>query len=221
MNTITELKMQKRNKNRVNLYLDGKYFCALDLETTVKNQLKVGTIISEQKLEEIQTQSEKQSAYLKVLKLISTRYKTQKEVERYLYDNGYLSQTVYYCISKLMEYHYIDDERYVESYISAHKSSNGRLKIKQELMQKGVAESIIDNALASEGFVQDDEILALAEKYMKNKDDTKENYVKLFRHLMSKGFQYDEIKNALKKEIEWWKLALILLRFLELKKWAI
>ena len=69
-------------------------------------------------------------------------------------------------------------------------------------MQKGVAESIIDNALASEDFVQDDEILALAEKYMKNKDDTKENYVKLFRHLMSKGFQYDEIKNALKKEIE-------------------
>ena len=80
MKTITELKIQAKDKNRVNLYLDGKFFCGLDLETTVKNRLRIGTIITEEKLEEIQVESEKQTAYTKALKLVSVRYKTQKEV---------------------------------------------------------------------------------------------------------------------------------------------
>ena len=203
MKTITALKIQKRDKNRVNLFLDNKYFCALELETTLKNSLKVGTIITEEKLVEIQLESEKQSALTKALKLVSTRYKTQREVERYLYEKGYVSQIVYYVLSKLLEYHYIDDERYVASFVSAHKNTCGKLKIKQQLLQKGVSESLIDSALNDDEFEQDDEIKRLAEKYMKSKEDTKENYIKLFRYLMSKGFEYDEIKRVLKKDVEW------------------
>ena len=79
MKTITQIKIQNGDKNRVNLYLDGKFFCGLELETAVKNGLKVGTIITEEKLSQIQSESEKQVAYLKILKLISVRYKTQRE----------------------------------------------------------------------------------------------------------------------------------------------
>ncbi len=207
MKTITQLKIQSKDKNRVNLYLDNKFFCGLDLETTIKYSLKVGTIISEEKLVEIQLESEKQSAYIKALKLVSTRYKTQREVEKYLYEKGYVSQVIYYVLSKLLEYHYIDDERYVNSFVASHKNTCGKLKLKQQLLQKGVSENLINIALEDEEFDQSDEIQKLAEKYMKSKEDTKENYIKLFRYLMSKGFEYDEIKKSLKKEIEWWKMA--------------
>ena len=179
MKTITKLAMQNSNKNRVNLYLDNKFFCGLDLETTIKYGLKVGTIITEEKITEIQSQSEKQKAYTQALKLINTRYKTQKEVEKYLYEKGYLAPVVYYVIDKLNEYHYIDDERYVQSYISSHKSTFGKLKIKQQLLLKGVSEQIVDNALDEENFEQNEEILHLAEKYMRNKENTKDNYIKL------------------------------------------
>ena len=37
---ITELKLQTKNKSRVNVYLDGVYFCALQLETIIKYALK-------------------------------------------------------------------------------------------------------------------------------------------------------------------------------------
>ena len=201
MNTITQIKIQSNDKNRVSLYLDGKFYCGLNLETVVKNSLKVGTVISQQKLEDIQLESEKQTAYNKALKLISTRYKTQREVEKYLYEKGYLASVVYYVISKLNEYHYIDDQKFVDSYISAHRRMYGKLKIKQQLMLKGISEKTIDEALEDENFEQSDEILRLSEKYMKNKEETKENYIKLFKYLMSKGFEYDEIKLALKKEI--------------------
>ncbi len=202
MKTITQIKVQSSDKNRVNLYLDGKFFCGLEMETAVKYGLKVGTIITEEKLSQIQEESEKLFAYTKSLKLISTRYKTQKEVERYLYDKGYLPSVVYYVVSKLNEYHYIDDERYVQSYIASHKSSCGKLKLKQQLMLKGVLESLIDDALKAEDFKQTDEILKLAEKYMKNKENTKESYIKLFRYLIGKGFEYDEIKYVLKENFQ-------------------
>lgn len=202
MKTITDIKVQSKDKNRVNLYLDNKFFCGLDMETAVKNKLKQGVIITEEKLEEIQLESEKQLAYTKALKLVSVRYKTQKEVEKYLYEKGYLPAVVYYVISKLLEYHYIDDERFVDSFIASHKSRDGKLKIKQNLLQRGVKESIIVDALESEDFEQSDQILALAEKYMKSKENTKENYIKLLKYLINKGFEYEEIKSALKQEID-------------------
>lgn len=202
MKTVTKIKIQNSDKNRVNLYLDGKFFCGLELETVVKNGIKVGTIITEEKLENIQLESEKQTAYQKVLKLISTRYKTQKEVEKYLYDKGYVASIVYFVIEKLNEYHYIDDERYVMSYINSHKNNCGKLKMKQQLLQKGVKESIINNAFEDETFEQVEEIKRLAQKYMKNKEDTKENYIKLFKYLLNKGFEYEEIKNVLKENME-------------------
>ncbi len=200
MVVITKIEVQKKDKNRANLYLDNKFFCGLDLETVVKYNLKQGTIITEERLQEIQLDSEKQSALSKATKLISTRYKTQREVEKYLYEKGYVSQVVYFVLSKLIEYHYIDDERYANSYISAHKSKYGRLMLKQQLLLKGVDEKIINNALNSEEFEQSTEIQNLAEKYMKNKEDTKENYQKLIRYLMNKGFDFDEIKRSLKED---------------------
>ena len=200
MKTITQIKVQKKDKNRVNLYLDDKYFCALELETVMKNALKVGTIITEEKLTEIQVESEKQSAYTKALKLVSTRFKTQREVERYLYEKGYVAAVVYYVVSKLNEYHFIDDEKYVQSFFQSHKSTSGKLKIKQQLLQKGISENLIDSFLSGEDMQLDqkDEIKRLAEKYMKSKEDTKENYIKLFKYLMGKGFEYEEIKSTLK-----------------------
>lgn len=201
MQTITELKVQAKDKNRVNLYLNNKFFCGLDLETVVKHQLKVGTIIDEQRLQNIQLQSEKQTALNKALKLISTRYKTQKEVENYLYEKGYLPQIVYFVVEKLNEYHYIDDERYADSYIASHKNF-GKLKLKQQLLQKGISPTIVEQKLEDENFDQSQEILNLAQKYMKNKQDSKENYIKMIKNLMSKGFEYETIKEVLKKDVD-------------------
>lgn len=199
MENITKVEVQKNDKTRVNLFLNGKYFCALDLETAVKNRLKSGTIITIEEIEKIQLESEKQTAYSKALKLISTRYKTQREVEKYLFDKGYLAPVVFYVIQKLIEYHYVDDNRYAQSYIATHKSTCGPQKLRQNLMQKGIKQSVID-AIIDENFDQSSEILALANKYMKSKEQNAQNYAKLIRYLLSKGFEYDAIKNTLKSE---------------------
>ena len=193
MKTITALTVQAKDKSRVNLFLDNQFYCGLDMETVLKHGLKVGTIIVEERLAGIQAESEKQVAYNKALKLISTRYKTQREVEKYLYEKGYLTNVVYYVISKLLEYNYIDDLRYAESFVSAHKATCGKLILKV------VKERLIELVLNDEDFEQNNEIISLAKKYMRNKEKTKESFMKLFKYLMSKGFEYEEIKSVLKQ----------------------
>ena len=200
MKSITQIKVQVKDKNRVNISLDGSYYCALSTETVVKHNLKEGMLIDESKLEQYQLESEKNFAWDKALKLISTRYKTQKEIYTYLQEKGYLPAVIFYVIDKLNEYKFLDDERYAESYISHKINKDGILKIKQELLNKGVKEDIVDKVLENQNS-QQEVICKLAEKYMKNKEDTKENYIKLFRYLQGKGFAYEDIKSALKENV--------------------
>lgn len=197
MKTITDITVQKKDKNRANIILDGSYYCALNIETVVKHNLKKGIMIDEKLLDDYQLESEKSNAYNMVLKLISTRYKTQKEIYVYLQEKGYLPVVIFYVINKLNEYHFIDDEKYAESYVAHKIQKDGGLKIKQELLKKCVSEDIIDRVLEKQSG-QEDVIKTLAEKYMKNKEDTKENYIKLFRYLQNKGFEYEQIKSAIK-----------------------
>ena len=71
----------------------------------------------------------------------------------------------------------------------------------EDIYSFGVKE-IIDSVLNAEEFDQTEEILHLAQKYMKNKEDTKENNIKLIKYLMQKGFEYETIKSVLKSNIE-------------------
>ena len=197
MRMITELKVQTRDKNRVNVSLDGSYYCSLAMETVIKNNLKPNMLIDENKLNSMQQESESKLAWEKALKLVSTRYKTQKEIYVYLQEKGYLPSVIFGVIEKLNEYHFIDDKRYAESYISHKIKKDGPKKIKQELLTKGVREDIIDEVL-DEVDNQDEVILNLCDKYMKNKEKTKENYLKLFRYMQGKGFDYEQVKNVIK-----------------------
>ncbi len=202
MKTITQLKIQSKDKNKVNLFLDGEFYCSLSLEVAVKHNLKKDIMIDEKVLDGIVLESEKSFAYNQALKLVSTRYKTKKEVEKYLQEKGYASPTIIYVLKRLMEYDFINDERYVESFVAHNMQKDGVIKIKQKLLQKGVKEDIIDSVINSIES-QDEQIKTLAVKYMKTKEKTKENYAKLFRYLMGKGFRYEEVLSVLKQGEEW------------------
>ena len=91
--------------------------------------------------------------------------------------------------------------KYADSYIASHKNF-GKLKLKQQLLQKGISQTIVEQKLQDENFDQSQEILKLAQKYMKNKQDNKENYIKMIKHLMNKGFEYETIKEVLKKDVD-------------------
>ena len=80
MNEITAITPQVKDKTRCNIYIDGRFYCGMSLETTIKNRLKVGQIVSLEKLSLMQLESEKSTALDKALTHISATRKTEKQV---------------------------------------------------------------------------------------------------------------------------------------------
>lgn len=196
MKTITELKTQAKNKKRVSVYLDGKYYCGLDLATVVKNRLKVGVQIDEQTLINIQMESELQACFDSALNLISVSLKTEKEVESRLVKKGYLPEIVSRAIEKVKLYGFLNDEEYAKKYAQSYSKTKGKRLIGLQLKQKGVSTEDVETAI-SEIENQGESAKILAEKYLKNKEIDKKILQKCYKYLLSKGFDYDDAKYAI------------------------
>lgn len=198
MKTITELKTQAKNAKRVSVYLDGQYYCGLDLQTVVKNRLKVGLSLEESEFIDIQRESEFSACYNSALNLISKSVKTEKEVSDKLIKKGYLKEIVEEVIEKVKSYGFIDDKNYAERYVSTYKNVKGKRLIALELKKKGVSEKDYKEIL-DETDSQQETAYNLAVKYLKNKAIDEKTIRKCYNYLLSKGFSYDECTYATKK----------------------
>ena len=198
MKKITDIKPQVKNKTRCNVYLDNLFFCGLELETVVKHRLKIGDAVEEERLGEIQRESEISRAFDKALGFISRSKKTEKQICNYLDGKGYLPSTVSAVIEKLKDYRFLSDAEYAEDYVAAYSANKGKRLLKMELSYKGVSEEDAENALASLGD-ESENAARVAEKYMRGKEHTRETAGKCYRYLISKGFDYETAKTASEK----------------------
>lgn len=198
MNEITAITPQVKDKRRCNVFIDGRFCCGLTLETAVKNRLKVGQIVTEERLAQMQLESEKDTAFDKALTHLSASLKTEKQIRDFLSKKGYLPAVIDYVLEKLRSYRFLNDTEYAETYAKNAAKRKGSLLIKMELKAKGISQTDIDEALER---VDEDEELQTAKeilcKYMRGKNPDVQTLQKAYRHLMGKGFGYEIIKQAL------------------------
>lgn len=203
MPQITKIEPQKNKLDRVNIYVDHEFFCAMQYFVCIKYGLKENLEISKEQLYEYVLESDKEKALNSVAKLLKNNLKTKKQIEAYLKQKGYDNHIISFVTEKLQEYNYINDEYFASLYVNNNKRKYGKNKLEFELRQKGVSESNINKVLS--GYKADEEILIkLAEKYLKNKQKTFENLQKLSNHLAYKGFSWEEINKVIrhfKKEL--------------------
>ena len=198
MNEITAITPQVKDKTRCNIYVDGRFCCGLTLEATVKNRLRVGQIVSQERLSEIQLESEKNTAFDKALTHLSATRKTEKQIREYLQGKGYLGGVIDYAVEKLRGYNFLNDEEYAEAYVEcAAKRKGGRL-IRMELRGKGVSDAEIDAAMNGlDEETQTQAAKTILGKYMRGKVADAQTLQKAYRYLMGKGFDYEVAKAAL------------------------
>lgn len=193
MPVITEISYQKKNKSRVNIYLDGEFACGMQAIVAMENRLKVGMQTEADKLKELSEISDIEAAFNKAVKLISKVLKTEHELKNYLIEKGYLLETVNKVIEKLKEYNYINDEEYALAYINEKKQQSGKKKLYYELKQKGISDKILDKAINSITKKDEEEvIIKLANKYIKGKVLDIKIKKNLANYLYSRGFEWDD-----------------------------
>jgi regulatory protein len=195
MATITSIEPQVKDKNRCNVYIDGRFYCGIKLEVAIKYQLKVGLNIEKSKLDEIQLETEKAQAVDKAMTHLSACMKTSKQMSDFLAKKGYTQAVIDYVLEKLNYYGLLDDYAYCKAYVNTVKGK-GKKMIERDLIKRGAESSAIEKAL-SEIEEDEDEVKAILIKYMRGKEYSRENLYKGFKYLLSKGYDYDVAKKAL------------------------
>lgn len=200
MGIITELKEGVRNKERVNVYIDGEFEFAVYIDTALSNRLKKGMELSEGDVERILGEDGEKYALSCAMKFLSYRMRTERELRQKLKEKEIAEGAIDTAIGKLQEMGYIDDAAFAELYTQELLQKYGPRVAMQKLMQKGVPRDIAQEALddMEQGeAVIDGYVERLRQKHA-NEEAGKAKQ-KIIRALMAKGFDYEDIKRALNR----------------------
>lgn len=203
MPTITSIEQQKKDKTRCSVYLDGVFYCGLKIEVAIKYRLKAGMEIDLPRLDAIQFENEKVRATERAMAHLSATLKTRKQMTDFLVSKGYTPPVVDYVIHKLEGYGYIDDRAYCRAYIGSVRGK-GKTAVRAALIGRGADREAVEEAL-SEMEEDEDEVFAVAQKYMRGKQPTRQNLQKAVRHLLSRGYGYDVAKAAVARLGDEWE----------------
>lgn len=191
---ITALKAQKRNPNRISVYLDGEY--AFGLARIVAAWLSIGQILTEEKAAALKRQDALEVAYTKTLRFLSHRARSENEVRLRLREYGFDDEQTELVLQRLRDNRLVSDDQFAAEWIDNRSTFRPRSRrvLALELRQKGVAEDVIDDALSD---AADDSILAYeaAMRYARRLEglDWQMFREKLGGFLARRGFTYGTI----------------------------
>ena len=121
---ITEIK-QKGKSESYYVSFAGELYGTLQLETLVKNHIKLGCEIDEEQLKVIKEDDDNLTCFSRALKYISSRLKTEKQMLEYLRGLNYSQVAIDNAIKKLKDYGYINDEYYAKTFAEVYGASKG------------------------------------------------------------------------------------------------
>jgi regulatory protein len=184
--TITALRFQKRNKDRVNVYLDGRF--AFGLAAIEAAHLQVGQVLSDTDVTRLQKKDEIERAY-------ERRNLRGKNLEE---------DVIEAAIERLTQAGLLDDREFARYWVDnrVQFKPRGVRALRQELWKKGVPDAIIAEAIES----VDEQDLArrVAEKgarrmaYLEPRDFRR----KLSAYMARRGFSYTVIKPLVEEMLE-------------------
>lgn len=205
---VTALTSQQKDKNRVNVMVDGKYRFSLDVFQVADLGIRVGKEYSDAELTALETESQFGKLYARALEYCLMRPHSAREVRGYLYrktrdtrtKTGGVKKGVPVALTervfeRLSDKGYINDEKFALYWVENRNLTKGasRRKLQAELQAKGVDRAIVDRLLAESVRTDESELeKVLAKKRARYPDEQK-----LMQYLARQGFSYDDIKAAL------------------------
>ena len=199
---ITRIEYQKKNINRVSIYIDNKFAFGLTDEIRYKYNLKVDDVIEQEFIDDILKAEELNKVIYNALNLLSYRQRSEKEIYDSLKRKGFDDANIDKAIEYLKSYKYLDDNAFATSFINDKKHLNklGSTRIKYELIKKGVSKEIIETTLEIDSDEEYEVALELASKKINNYKGQDKNaiYRKLGGFLQRKGYPYDVVSKVLR-----------------------
>jgi regulatory protein len=205
---ITSITTQKRDNNRVNVSIDGKYRFSLDTYQLIELGIKIGSEYAEDELVALEQESQFGKVYGRALEYCLMRPHSAREVQQYLYKKtrpkrdktgevkpGIAPEITARVFERLIEKGYVDDNKFAHFWVENRFVNKGvsKRKLRSELITKGISSTIISQILSETVRNDRDEIQKIVSKKRLLYPDDK----KLTAYLARQGFNYEEIKQAI------------------------
>ncbi len=199
MKTITAIEAQKKNPNRVNIYLDGEF--AFGITRIVAAWLQLGQTLEDEKIANLQAEDAREQAYQQAMLFLSYRARSEAEIRQNLRKNDYPEPAIEETIERLRQARLADDSQFAQAWVENRNTFRPRSRraLSMELRQKGLDDETVQTALAG----VDEEALAYlaARKRLGRLEGLEMNEFrkKLGEFLARRGFSYEIISPTVKR----------------------
>jgi regulatory protein len=204
-------RLVKKDETTVIVYLDNGDKLYLSYEVVLKNGLRKGTEISEDRFDFLIRHNKKYHIRQKTLLYLARRIHSKRELENKLRQKKYEIDLINEVLNNLVEKRIINDESFALHFADEkiNRKKWGFMKVKSELIKKGISSELIDKALKSYSTPesQNETAAVLAKKklniILKRESDPQKIKQKILSYLVSRGFSYDtsvEVIQSLLKE---------------------
>lgn len=189
-------------KGRYRVKFDTGVTCLLYRKEMSSFSIEKGKEITAQQYQELLEEVVGKRAKKRALHLLEQMDRTEKQLRDKLLANEYPQSCIDGAIAYVKGFHYLDDSRYASNYVRFSQEKMSRVQMKQKLMQKGIASSVIADAIEEE-YVADEmeQIMALLQKrkFVPEEADEKE-FQRTYQYVMRRGFKSSDILKAMKME---------------------
>ena len=195
---ITKIK-RIASTSRYHVYTDEKY-CGIFLdEILARYNLKTDVEYDEDNLKKIKAENDEKVSFDMAVGYIEKYRVSEKGIKDYLKKKGFEEKTIQETLKKLKDYNLINDEVFAREYFLTLSNSKGKIAIANKLREKGIKQEIINSLL--ENVDENEEIekaTTIAEKFVKNRENTPKNKQKCLAHLVYKGYDFSVAQQATK-----------------------
>ncbi len=196
------LKFKKKPNGKYSVYLDdGREFVYYE-EVILQYELLLKKEVDEKDLLTIHQTNLEYDVYYVALNSIKSRFKSIYELREFLRKKEYPEEMIDHAIDKLIEQRYLDDRLFAKSYINTQMitTSHGPLRIKNDLYQKKVSSSIIEEEIALfDEESQIEKMKKIIERLIRS-NRTRGGLVlkqKIINDLKTQGYEYDLISRII------------------------
>jgi regulatory protein len=199
----------KKDDNTVVIYLDNKEKLFLSYEILLKNGLRKGSEISEDRFSLLVVQNRKYHIRQKAITFLAKRIHSKRELENKLRKKNYEIELIKAVLDELEEKGLIDDNTFANQFSDEklNRKKWGLQKVKSELFKKGISADVIKDVVKIYADAESQQISAndLVKKKLnlisKRENDQKKIKQKLIAFLLSRGYDYDIAREAVREVI--------------------
>lgn len=200
--TITSLQVQKHNRDRVNIYVDGVF--AVGTAVILAAGLKVGQYLSDADLARLKDRDNVEQAHEAALNLLSYRPRSESEIRRALQKRDVPDEVVDVVVERLTSAGLLNDLEFARYWIENRSQfrPRGLRALQYELREKGISEAVAAQALAQVNEQTAARKVAADAMHRFRRTPPADLRRKVITYMARRGFSYETIAPLVEEMLE-------------------